>query len=96
VKGNDAVDETDIQSSTGANLDAVHFANFIAALRDGAPLNSPVEEANKSVTALQIGNIAWRTGRELHCDGATGRIQGDDEAMKLWQRAYEPGWEPKV
>lgn len=96
VKGNEEVDPTDIQSSTGANLDAMHFANFIDALRNGVPLNSPIEEGNKSVTAMHLGNIALRTGRELHCDPATGRIQDDDEAMKLWQRTYEPGWEPKV
>jgi len=96
LKGNEVVDPTNVQSSTGAGLDASHFANFIGALRDGTPLSSPIVEANKSVTALQLGNIAWRTGRELHCDSASGRIQNDDEAMKLWQRTYEPGWEPKV
>jgi predicted dehydrogenase len=97
VKGEKAeVDPSNTLSSTGATLDAVHFANFADALRDGVPLNSPVEEANKSVTGLQLGNIAWRVQRELRCDGVNGRIQGDDEAMKLWQRSYEPGWEPKV
>ena len=25
-----------------------------------------------------------------------GTIIGDDDAMKLWQRSYEPGWEPRV
>lgn len=96
VKGNEDVDPTNTVSSTGAGLDAAHFANFLSALRNGTPLSSPVEEANKSVTGLQLGNIAWRTGRELHCDSTTGHIQNDDEAMKLWRRTYEPGWEPKV
>jgi hypothetical protein len=45
---------------------------------------------------LQLGNIAWRAGRTLNLDTANGHIQNDAEAMKLWGRDYEPGWEPKV
>jgi predicted dehydrogenase len=96
VKGNEAVDATDTVSSTGANLDRVHFANFIEAVRTGAPLSCPVSEGHKSVTMLHLGNIAWRVGRELHCDPANGHIQDDSKAMKLWRREYEKGWEPKV
>jgi hypothetical protein len=32
----------------------------------------------------------------LHCDTANGHILQDDDAMKLWHREYEPGWEPTV
>jgi len=59
-------------------------------------LNCPIEEGGKSVTMLHLGNIAWRVGRELHCDPSNGRILNDDDAMKLWRRDYEPGWEPVV
>ena len=48
--------------------------------RPSAPaqrLNSPIEEGHKSVTMLHLGNIAWRVGRELHCDPANGHIQKD-------------------
>jgi hypothetical protein len=45
---------------------------------------------------LHLGNIAWRVGRELHCNPADGHIENDPEAMKLWRREYEPGWEPVV
>jgi hypothetical protein len=45
---------------------------------------------------LHLGNIAWRTRRDLHCDPANGHILNDAEAMKLWRRDYEPGWEPVV
>ena len=40
-------------------------------------------------------NIASRIGKPLEVDAITGRIF-DREAMKLWSRAYEPGWEPKL
>ena len=32
----------------------------------------------------------------LHCDPSNGHIKNNKEAMALWQRTYEKGWEPKV
>lgn len=87
---------TDTVSSTGPALDRFHYQNFIDAVRGKAPLNSPISEGHKSVTMLQLGNIAWRVGRDLKTDPANGHVLHDDEASKLWSRDYEPGWEPKV
>ena len=89
-------DPTDPVSGSGISLDRLHFTNFIASIRGAARPNSPVEEGHKSVAMLHLGNISWRVGRELHCDTANGHIQNDDDAMKLWQRDYEKGWEPAV
>ncbi|HVZ16107.1 MAG TPA: Gfo/Idh/MocA family oxidoreductase, partial [Terriglobales bacterium] len=73
-----------------------HFANFIAAIRKGDKLNAPIEVGNVAVTMLQLSNVAWEVGRELHLDPKDGKIQNDSDAMKLWGRTYEPGWEVKV
>jgi predicted dehydrogenase len=73
-----------------------HFANFIAGIRDGEKLNSPVSVGNIAVTMLQISNIAWEVNRELHLDTQDGRIQKDPEAMKMWGREYEDGWAPRI
>lgn len=73
-----------------------HFRNWIGAIRTGEPLRSPIAEGNISVTMLLLSNIAWKTGRALDLDPATGRIQHDAGAMAYWQREYEKGWEPKV
>lgn len=73
-----------------------HFANFIAGIRTGAKLNSPVVVGNVAVTMLQLSNVAWEVNRELHLDQKDGKVQGDDEAMKMWGREYEKGWEPHV
>ena len=73
-----------------------HFANFIAGIRKGEKLNSPIAVGNVAVTMLQLSNIAWETNRELHLDTKDGKIQGDPEAMKLWEREYEKGWAPHV
>jgi len=73
-----------------------HFANFIAGIRTGEKLHSPIEIANVSVTILQLSNIAWMVNRELKLDNKTGHIVGDPEAMKNWSRTYEKGWEVTV
>jgi predicted dehydrogenase len=73
-----------------------HFANFIAGIRKGEKLNSPVSVGNVAVTMLQLSNIAWEVNRELHLDTADGRIQNDSQAMKLWDREYEKGWAPQI
>jgi predicted dehydrogenase len=71
-----------------------HFANFIAGIRKGEKLNAPINVGNISVTMLLLSNIAWEVQRELHLDSTSGRIQNDEDAMKMWSREYEKGWEP--
>jgi predicted dehydrogenase len=96
VKHQVNVDATNTVSSTGADLDLVHMQDFVDAIRTGRNPNCGVEDGHKSVLMLHLGNISQRCGRSLTSDPATGRIQGDAEAMKLWRRDYEPGWEAKV
>jgi predicted dehydrogenase len=71
-----------------------HFANLINAIRTGEPLHSPIEVANVSVTMLQLSNVAWQVNRELHLDTRNAHILDDAEAMSMWSRTYEKGWEP--
>jgi hypothetical protein len=96
AKGAEVVDPTNTISASGIGMDTAHVSNFIEAIRGNQSLNCPIEEGCKSVTMLHLGNIAWRVGRELHCNPSNGHILNDDDAMKLWRREYEPGWEPVV
>jgi predicted dehydrogenase len=73
-----------------------HFANFINSVRQQQKLNAPIAEGNISVSMLHLSNIAWEVKRELHLDSADGHIKDDPEAMKMWSRKYEKGWEPKL
>jgi predicted dehydrogenase len=73
-----------------------HLANFVDSIRSGTPLNSEILEGHKSTLMCHLGNIAHRMGRSLACDSKDGRILNDEEAMQLWTREYETGWEPKV
>lgn len=96
AKGTEIVDPTNTISGSGAGMDTAHVANFIETVRGNQQLNCPIVEGSVSVTLLHLGNIAWRVGRELYCDPTNGHILKDKDAMKLWRRKYEPGWEPKV
>lgn len=73
-----------------------HFANFIAGILKGERLHAPVSIGNVAVTMLQLSNIAWEVSRELQLDTSDGKILHDAEAMKMWGREYEKGWEPHL
>lgn len=77
-------------------LDVLHLQNFCEAIRGNEPINAPILEGHKSTLLPQLGNIAFRVGRTLKCDQANGHILNDQEAMQLWAREYEKGWEVKV
>lgn len=95
-KSTEVVDPTNIISASGMGMDKAHVSNFLEAVRGREQLNCPIEEGYKSVTLLHLGNIAWRVGRQLNCNPENGHIVNDHDAMKLWKRKYERGWEPKV
>ena len=83
-------------SLDGGQLDALHIRNFFDAIKRGAKLNSDILSGHQSTLLVQLGNISQRTGRALKIDPSNGRILNDKEAMKLWSREYEKGWEPKI
>jgi predicted dehydrogenase len=73
-----------------------HFANFIAGIQTGAPLNAPVAVGNVAVTMLQLSNIAWELNHELALDPTNAHVKNDPAAMQQWDRTYEPGWAPQL
>jgi predicted dehydrogenase len=85
-------DGTNTISATG-NLDFFHFNNFIDSIRGTATITSPIDEGHKSVLLCHLANIAQRTGITLSCNPANGHITNSKEAMKLWRREYEKGWD---
>jgi len=84
-------------SSPSQQMDAFHVKNFFEGIRNGSKvLNQQILSGHKSTLLVQLGNIALRAGRTLNINPENGHIVNDNEAMKLWSRQYEPGWEPKV
>jgi predicted dehydrogenase len=86
--------EIDRGGGRGGEVD--HVPNFLDGIRHGSPLNADIETGYRSTLLCHLGAIAHRTGHTLHCDPATGHPLDCPEAESLWQREYEPGWEPKV
>lgn len=76
--------------------DGEHIANFLDCIRSGDRPNADIEEGHRSTLLCHLGNISHRVNRVLTIDPQSGRIQGDEQAMQLWSREYQPGWEPKV
>jgi predicted dehydrogenase len=85
-----------VNTSADDGLTALHLANFAEAVRTGARLTAPIDDGVRTNLLCHLGNIAQQTGRKLRTDPASGRVLGDAEAMKLWERAYAPGWAPMV
>jgi predicted dehydrogenase len=87
-----------VREEQSSYRDADHVGNLLEAIRNDKPreLNAEILEGHRSTLLCHLGNIAQRVGRTLHCDPKDGRIKDDPEAMQLWGRAYESGWEPVV
>ncbi len=81
---------------SGRGDDSRHFLDFTGCIRGGGRARCDIADAHWSTLLCHLGNIAYRAGRTLHCDPKDGRIRDDKEAMALWSREYEKGWEPTV
>ena len=75
-------------------LTGLHIANFVSAVRTGAPLNAPISDGHKSVLLCHLGNIAQRLGTPVSTDPATGQPIDSDAVRAMWSREYAPGWQP--
>ena len=88
--------EATLDTRGGGSLTDLHIENFLASVRGETKPTAPVDEGAASQLLCHLGNIAWRKSRDLKVDPSSGHVVGDDDAMGLWGREYEPGWEPTV
>ncbi len=79
----------------GGNLTTRHVTNFFEAIRGKEKLNSSIEVGAVSQMLTHYANISYRINKGFNVDENSGKIF-DRDAMKLWSRTYEPGWEPKI
>jgi len=79
----------------GGDMTTGHVINFFETIRGKAKLNAPIEDATFSQAMVHYSNIAYRIGKGFDIDEKTGRMF-DRDAMKLWSRTYQPGWEPTL
>ncbi|MCY7359812.1 MAG: Gfo/Idh/MocA family oxidoreductase [Rudanella sp.] len=79
----------------GGDMTTLHVINFFEAIRGKAKQASTIDEGARSTLLSHLVNIAYRTNKPLDIDPANGHIK-DRDAMKLWGREYEKGWEPPI
>lgn len=79
----------------GGDLSTRHAVNFFNTIRGKEELTSPIDVGAMSQMLTHYANISYRINKGFDVDEHSGRIF-DRDAMKLWSRTYEPGWEPKL
>jgi predicted dehydrogenase len=78
----------------GGDTSTAHVKNFFDCIRGKAELTAPIDDASISMAMVHYANIAYRIDSGFDINDKTGQIY-NREAMKLWSRKYECGWEPK-
>ncbi|RTE53762.1 gfo/Idh/MocA family oxidoreductase [Arenibacter aquaticus] len=79
----------------GGDMSTAHVVNFFDTIRGKAKANGPISDGSITMAMVHYSNIAYRIGRGFDIDEKTGRMF-DRDAMNLWSRDYENGWEPKL
>ena len=72
---------------------AGHYAEWIAACREGTPTTCTFDYSGPLSEAVLLGNVAYRTGKRIAWDAATLEAAGCPEAAGLVRKQYRPGWE---
>lgn len=78
------------------SLDGIHLQNFLQAITGKGVLHAEITEGHRSTLICQLGNISYRVQRSMDLDPKSGKPLKDAEALKHWDRAYQPGWEMKL
>jgi len=79
----------------GGDMSTTHVVNWFDGIRGKAKLKAHIAEGAISQAMVHYSNVAYRIGHGFDIDDKTG-IMYDRDAMKLWGRDYEPGWEPTI
>jgi len=79
----------------GGDMTTGHVINFFEAVRGKEKLTAPIDDASISMAMVHYSNLAYRIGKGFDIDENCGKMY-DRDAMKLWGRDYEPGWEPTL
>jgi predicted dehydrogenase len=79
----------------GGDTSTAHVVNFFNTIRGTEKLQAPIDDAAISMAMVHYTNMAYRAGKGFDIDEKTGKVY-DRDAMKLWARDYEKGWEPQV
>ena len=65
-----------------------HFGNFLAAVRSRKheDLNADIEQGHLSSALCHLGNVSYRLGETISAADMQKQLDGDDEALKTFER----------
>ncbi len=86
--------ESGVALGGGGEASFKHVHNFFNTIRGTEKLSAPIDDAAVSMSMVHYANVAYRINQGFEI-GKNGRMY-NNEAMKLWSREYQPGWEPKL
>ncbi|WP_159020719.1 Gfo/Idh/MocA family protein [Algibacter sp. L3A6] len=78
----------------GGAISTKHVQNLFDTIRGKDNLTAPIDDASKSMALVHYANIAYRINKGFDVNDSTGAMYNRD-AMALWSRKYEAGWDPK-
>lgn len=70
-----------------------HHAEWIKACKDGSPTTCNFDYSGALTEAVLLGNVSYRTGKQLDWDGATLKATNCPEADQYIRKQYRAGWE---
>jgi predicted dehydrogenase len=73
--------------------DVGHFQKeWTNACKGNLKTSCDFEYGGTMIEMMLLGLVAYRLGKKLEYDGATGRVTNSEEANALLKRQYRPGW----
>ena len=70
-----------------------HHREWTEACKTGGKTLCNFDYSGALAEAVQLGNVAYRTGKKITYDAASGKAVGFAEADKFLKREYRKGWE---
>jgi predicted dehydrogenase len=74
--------------------DEEHQKDFIKCIKTRKDPNAYIEQGHKSATLVHLANMSYRVGKkQLFFDSASEKVTNSEEANKISQGTYRPGFE---
>ena len=91
-------DDADLTYYKGRDKDDVipplgHFqAEWVNACKGDLKTHCDFEYGGTAIETMLLGLVAYRVGKKIEYDGATGRVTNNDKANALLSKEYRKGW----
>lgn len=70
-----------------------HYTQWTSAIANGTPTSCPFSYSGPLTETVLLGNVAYRTGKEIHWDSKQLRAIDCPEADRFIRRDYRTGWD---